>query len=243
MVTVDLELKKLIVALSEKERAALKASIEENGFNPAFPIILWKGHDTIVDGHNRYECCEELGVTPVFVEQEFENKEAVMVWMVKAQLARRNLTPEQLSTLRGSRFNVEKAGHGGSRGKNCHLKTDEKLASEYGVSPRTIRNDWKFSESIDKISEACNISKNDLLGKFRKADIMTLGSYPTEQIPKGLKKLEEDGHLKDSKPKSKCAYYLQFDSDLNDKILKLSKGDAQLFFEELINEAWERRND
>jgi hypothetical protein len=242
MVTVDLELKKLIFPLEATERKDLKASIEENGFNPAFPVILWAGHDTIIDGHNRFECCQELGITPVFIEQEFENKEAVMEWMIKAQLARRNLTPEQLSVLRGSRYNREKSCRGGSKVQNDTLRTDDKLSQLYGVSSSTIKRDGKFSESVDKISEACNISKNDLLGKFKKADIMALGSYPTEQIPKGLKKLEKDGKLKDSKPKSKCAYYFQFDSELNDKILKLSKGDAQGFFEDLINEAWEKEN-
>lgn len=40
-----------------------------------------------------------------------------------------------------------------SGGKSCHLKesTAEKLARQYGVSPRTVRNAGKFVEAVDKL--------------------------------------------------------------------------------------------
>lgn len=65
-VIVDPEFKSLIDALTEQEREDLETSIKENGFNKAFPIIIWKNHQIIVDGHNRYEICQKLGIEPEF---------------------------------------------------------------------------------------------------------------------------------------------------------------------------------
>ncbi|AKB61368.1 ParB/RepB/Spo0J family partition protein [Methanosarcina mazei] len=241
MVIVDPELKKLIVALASEERERLKNSIMENGFNPAFPVILWKGHDTIVDGHNRWEICQELGVEPEIIEQEFETKEDVMIWMVKNQLARRNLTPDQYSKLRGSRYNVEKAAWGKVKGKSCTSRTDERLSMEYGVSPRTIKNDGKFAAAVEKICTVCTIEENDLVGKFKKSDIMELGELPDNKIEKGLEKLKAGGKVK-SKPEGTCPYYLQFNSSTNEKILEMSAGNPQEFFLDLINAEYERRH-
>jgi hypothetical protein len=63
-----------------------------------------------------------------------------------------------MSNLRGMRYNIEKKKDGGqipgsSVGKNYPpLRTSEKLAKEYGVSEKTIRNDAKFAEALEKLS-------------------------------------------------------------------------------------------
>ncbi len=61
----------------------------------------------------------------------------------------RNLTPDQVSILRGRRYEREKQSHGGDRrsdessGQNGHLKTAERIAAETGVSKNTVRRDEK----------------------------------------------------------------------------------------------------
>lgn len=238
MVTIDPEFKKLIDALTEQEREDLENSIRENGYNPAFPVILWKGHDIIVDGHNRYEISQKLNIEPTFTEQEFESKEAVMEWMIKNQLARRNLTPEQLSYYRGLKYNNMKSSHGGSSCKSCNSKTNETLAKEFGVSARTISNDGKFNEAIDKICKVCDLNKQDLLGKFKKTDIIELADLPENKIANELEKLKNGNKTKKAS-KGVCPYYFQFNSDINRKLISMAKGNPQEFIENLINAAYE----
>lgn len=58
-------------------------------------------------------------------------------------IGRRNLHPDQASYLRGKRYNGEKQAHGGqvpgsSSQNDNSIKSHERLAEEYKVSPATI---------------------------------------------------------------------------------------------------------
>lgn len=240
MVTVDPEFKQLIDALTEQEREDLETNIRENGFNKAFPIILWKGHDIIVDGYNRFEICQKLCVEPEYVEQEFENREAVKEWMVKAQLARRNLSPEQLAYFRGLRYNTEKSSYGGAGCKTCNSKTNEKLAKEFGVSARTVSNDGKYNEAVDRICKVCDMSKQEVLRGFKRTDILGFADMPEGKIKGELDKLRK-GEKKKKTAKGVCPYYLEFEPEVNKKITTLARGNVQALFEALINAEFERR--
>lgn len=75
------------------------------------------------------------------------------VFLIDAnQLGRRNLRPEQMSLLRGRRYNRTKKTHGGQREsspQNDDLKTAERLAQQHGVSKATIERDGKFAEAVE----------------------------------------------------------------------------------------------
>jgi hypothetical protein len=58
-----------------------------------------------------------------------------------------------MSYLSGVRHSIEKAEEHSGRQDDAHPgKTSERLAKEYGVSPRTIERDAKFAEAVDKLS-------------------------------------------------------------------------------------------
>src|SRR5665647_528374 len=164
-IIIDREFRDLIAPLTDDEHKSLENNIIENGFNQAYPLIVWKGHNILVDGHNRFRICSKNGIEFSFIEQEFDSREAVIDWMVDNQLSRRNIDSNTRAYLIGKKYNVEKKGHGGSRGNSCHLKTDEKIAKEFGTSPKTVRNDAVYYESVEKICETGEISKNELLSK------------------------------------------------------------------------------
>lgn len=94
---VDEEFKNLIPRQSDAEFEALSDSIDKNGVID--PIMIWKGTGIIVDGHHRYEICK-LRETPFATkEMEFEDRDAVKLWMLQYQLARRTLNHFQRSEL------------------------------------------------------------------------------------------------------------------------------------------------
>jgi len=90
-------------------------------------------------------CCVRLrGVYAV--------REEAADWIDANQLGRRNLSPEQMSLLRGRRYNRTKKAHGGAREashQNEDLKTAERLAKQYGVGKATIERDGKFAEAVE----------------------------------------------------------------------------------------------
>lgn len=169
LLNIDNELRDLIPALTTDEYEQLEQNILEEGIRDS--LIVW--NKTIVDGHNRYNIALEHGLNYEIEEREFEDKNEVINWMIDNQLGRRNLSPQQQSYLRGKRYSQEKKSLGGSRGnqytdmpsgQNVHMpKTEEKLAEQYGVSPRTIRRDEKFSQGVDNISRYQPELKNEIL--------------------------------------------------------------------------------
>ena len=92
---IDPELEKCLPPLDDETYQSLKASLSENGYDVAFPIIIWKGHDTIVDGHHRNKACIELGIEPVIIEREFESLDHAILYAREHQDNRRNQTVAQ----------------------------------------------------------------------------------------------------------------------------------------------------
>ena len=86
--TINPEFQALIPPLSADEYAQLEANVIADGCRE--PICAWLG--TIIDGHNRYKICTEHGIEFDVREMDFDDDEAVKVWMIDNQNGRRNLT-------------------------------------------------------------------------------------------------------------------------------------------------------
>lgn len=86
--TINEELKNLIPPLSNDEYNLLEQSLLDEGCRDK--IVTW--HDTIIDGHNRYEICNKHNIPFNVEDRDFENIEAVKLWMINNQNGRRNLT-------------------------------------------------------------------------------------------------------------------------------------------------------
>lgn len=75
---------------SERDFRALVDDIRKNGFRDTCAIMRYQG--LILDGRSRYLACQELGVTPSFIE--FTGSDPI-AFVVSANLNRRHLTPAQ----------------------------------------------------------------------------------------------------------------------------------------------------
>jgi len=149
---IDHEIASLIPPIAEDEYRLLEESLLAEGCRE--PLVVWG--DILLDGHNRFKICEDHGITYKTVQIELEDEEAARDWVINNQLGRRNLSPEAASYLRGKQYQREKKGHGGERRAsvhNEHLKTADRLAEKYKVSPITIRRDEQFTEALDTIEK------------------------------------------------------------------------------------------
>jgi hypothetical protein len=204
--TIDPEFAGLCSALTPEESANLEASIASDGCRDE--IVVWANHkDTILDGHNRYEICDRLGKPFKTTALRFDTREECVEWIVSNQLGRRNLSDEQKSYLRGKRYQSEKRADGGhgdqkSEGKSCPPITAERLADEFDVSPRTMKNDAAFAEAVDEIAEKqgpeakAAILAGESLGK---AATIKAAKLPKAKMAKAVK----TGKLPSTQPEPK----------------------------------------
>lgn len=88
---IDKEFEGLIAPLSDSEFAHLKQNILSDGCRE--PIAVWNG--IIVDGHNRYKICKENNLPFQTVPMHFKDRSEAIMWILKNQLGRRNLTDFQ----------------------------------------------------------------------------------------------------------------------------------------------------
>jgi N6-adenosine-specific RNA methylase IME4 len=97
LLLVDKEFRDLIRPLKSAECALLEKSIVREGCRD--PIVVWRGHNIILDGHNRYDICRKHGIPFKVVYLDFPSRQAAKQWIVENQLAKRNLTPYQRALL------------------------------------------------------------------------------------------------------------------------------------------------
>lgn len=188
-IKIEQEFRALIPPLAEEEFAQLEENIRQEGCRDA--LIVWQqGEDYIlIDGHNRHNICTHHKLDFKVQIMDFADRAEAKDWMIRNQLGRRNLTPEQQSYLRGKRYENEKGQRGGDRKTTRQSKaqneplTAERLASEYGVGRETIKRDEKFAIGIDRIGEGSPDLKRRILAgetRFKKSDIQKVADLPEE---------------------------------------------------------------
>jgi ParB-like chromosome segregation protein Spo0J len=124
-ITIDPEFQNLIRPLTEKERNELRESLARNGL--LSPLLVWKheGKNILVDGHNRlslwkeyegFDECWEFKTQEVF----FTSRDKVKEGIIKNQLGRRNLSPDDFKLLVGQLYNQRKKTVTNPKGNNQH---------------------------------------------------------------------------------------------------------------------------
>ena len=216
---IDEDFEKALPRLTNSEYETLDRSIASKGYDESFPIIIWKGKNIIVEGHNRYKICKFRGIEEVpVVEKEFESKEEAIAWIYRTQLSRRNLSGEQYKYYVGKRLEAEKAARGGNRGnqytevakvQNQPLAnsgdTATRIANEIGKSRDYVKRAEKFAKGLDAASEIDPDIKDDVLSGKVKAPanivskIATADKEEKEQLVNKIRnpKKKEKGVNKD----------------------------------------------
>jgi hypothetical protein len=191
----------LIPPLAGEERTALEADIVAHGCTD--PLWVWRG--MLIDGHNRLEICERRGLPyslhDVSGSSLLPDEASVMQWICEHQLARRNLTPWQLSYLRGERLLIERErrarlGQSGPRGDDGRIGARPEplgearalVAAEHGVGARTVTRDAAYAMAIRQLTEHCGIeARNAVL----RGDVRVTRRAIADVVAKRPKSLDE----------------------------------------------------
>lgn len=92
---IDNEFRDLIPPPSDDEKKQLEENILRDGIQD--PLKVWNG--ILIDGHNRYEIAQAHGLEFKTVEMQFDSRDDVIIWIIKNQFGRRNLSAYDRSIL------------------------------------------------------------------------------------------------------------------------------------------------
>jgi methylase of polypeptide subunit release factors len=157
------------------------------------PLVVWRrnGELILLDGHHRYELAQKHGLDFKIVEMEFDDESQAVQWVLRNQLARRNLTDEQRTLVLGRLYNQMKfAPHRPSSEKvvnlttfSGHQATARQLGETFGVGEKTVRRAGEFAEVVDALAEIePKAAEIVLLGKIPDAKT-ALPKVEPEQLP------------------------------------------------------------
>lgn len=185
------DFKKLIHPLTDEEDKILEKDILDKGCLD--DLKTWKGF--IIDGHHRYEICQNHNLPFKTEELNFEDEESVKLWMIDIQMGRRNITDagkiryallsEDIEKERAERRiksgkSDPKANLPGGSGQVRDI-----IANKAGVGGRTVEK-FKYIEECDpkKADELCT-------GKVLNGKKLSI-----DGVFKDLKALEKKENLK-----------------------------------------------
>lgn len=186
--------KNLLDLPSPEELKELESQLRRDG-RPRDPLIIWQGHNIIVDGHNRYNICKAHNLDFTVREMEFADEKAVTDFILENQLARRNLTPAKVTYYLGMLYNNSKQQVGGIKLPNPDGKTTaEIIAEKHGVNEKTVRRAGDEVKGIDTIAKVKGLNdaalskklaalKDKNTGTFTKAETAEIGKL-AEADPK-----------------------------------------------------------
>lgn len=145
MLKIDPEFADLIPPLTKDEHESLESSLLADGCIDT--LVVW--HDTLIDGHNRYEICRKHAIEFGVTNLNLPTRDDAIMWIVLHQLGRRNLSDFarvelalRIKPIVEAKANErEKKGASAIAGsqKSDEGRTDEIIANSAHVSRDTVR--------------------------------------------------------------------------------------------------------
>ncbi len=82
----------------KKVVSRLEKTMRKNGFDPAFPIVVWKGHgNLVVDGHLRLAAALKARIKMVWIcEHEFSSGDEAVAYAIHHNIARGSYTAGEI---------------------------------------------------------------------------------------------------------------------------------------------------
>jgi transcriptional regulator with XRE-family HTH domain len=191
--------KALIPPLSEEEKMQLEENLLENGIREA--ISIWG--DVIIDGHNRYDIAQKHNL-PYYTESyKFNSESDVIIWIIKNQFGRRNLTAYDRSALalrlkpviseQAKEKQTESGGAVRQKSDKPVIDTKKVLAEMAGVSHDTIAK-------VERIEQSAT---PEILNRLKRGEISINKAY---QDVRSQEKPEQSEN-KNPKPKPSTVSY------------------------------------
>lgn len=180
---IDDTYKALVPRPTKDERDAILHSMETNGFDCVFPVIINR-KDVVLDGHVRCSVAEELAIEDVgTVVKEFDNMYDEQIFVIESNINRRQLNnawrvllvmsvwdleTDKAKNRQGTRtdlgYNFE--GYEPSKSsEEAYGRSRERIAERFGISTHTLDKVKRILIEIEKDADLKNEWGDALAGK------------------------------------------------------------------------------
>src|SRR3972149_2887813 len=166
----------LVPRPTKEERMALKEDIMLHGQHD--PIVINRD-GFILDGHTRYEICQELGIECKYRIQEFATKDEEKRYVINCNVNRRQLNAFQrvelvyyLYTMERELAHKRRANHLGEKGSAGSI-----IGKTIGVNQHSVRQSVYILEN----------GSQELINQVRNGKKSIIKAYVELQIPEHVK--------------------------------------------------------
>lgn len=209
-IIVDPRFRDKIPKPSEEERRRLEENILKDGL-VRDPLVLWKGTNILVDGHNRWDIIQKHPEIPyTTIEQEFENEWDVVAWICRNQLGRRNISKAVYDELIGAEHDAIVMSRGGNYGNQYTVAIGENLqkpkadtrkmiAEEHGISEGAVKSAVEFHRGLDAAEAVVPGFKDEVLSgqtPARKSVVADMRKMEPEQIKEAVEEIRNPPKVK-----------------------------------------------
>ena len=172
---IDEEFKNLIPPLTQEEETQLEESLLKDGCRDA--LVLWG--NILIDGHNRYRICTKHGISFNTIEQNFESRAGAIAWIIKNQLARRNLPLYERSrlALRMKEALSEDAKLKEHERKTTFQKSEKSSLPQKNTTKDIAKAAGASHDTIAKVSKIEKFANEDTKEKLRTGEMSINEAY------------------------------------------------------------------
>lgn len=171
--------------INAKLLADVTEDMRQHGFKAAYPLVVWRAGNIVVDGHTRRQAAIKASIKDVPVcYEDFDSEDDAVIFAIKSQVKRRNLTePELLRSIqeldkrrvRGGDHKSEKskASRDAFDFQGSHNKSAAETGAILGISQakveraRVALNDPEVKEKVLKGEKTINAGWKEASAKNR----------------------------------------------------------------------------
>ena len=196
---IDEDFKNLIPPLTDEEFAQLESNILRDGIRE--PLVIWNG--TLLDGHNRFKIAQKHALDFRTTELSFADRNDAIIWIIKNQFGRRNLSAYDRSVLalklkpaiaaKAKARQVEAGGAIPQKSAKPPIETRQELATVAGVSHDTIAKVEKINaEAPPEIIAALRAGSLSIHAAYMAVKSSSAIDEATAQIQQSLLELRKN---------------------------------------------------
>jgi len=165
----------ILFPVGEDTLESIRLDMESNGYDDAFPIIVWEEKGVVVDGHTRFTAALAVGLetVPVLI-RNFDNEDDAILYAFHLQRNRRNMADEDILRCLQVLDSIEEAREGSGEGeKRTRREILRERASELGTSESKVDKAKKVMEHADdSIREAVESGEKSINQAFNEMQEM-----------------------------------------------------------------------
>ncbi|WP_462267855.1 chromosome partitioning protein ParB [Desulfobacter sp.] len=190
--------------IQKETLAAISQDMELNGFDPVFPLVVWKEKNVLVDGHTRFAAARDMHLDQVpVVYKSFEDEDDALLYSFHAQRNRRNMSDDDIVKCLALLDVMHKKDE--TDQKITRKAENETRAKELGISPQKVDKARKvmehgspdIQEEVQSGEKSINKAFNEVQEQRResgeiggkKTDGLGLSAKYTQSLGKFLKEL------------------------------------------------------